>query len=47
MVIQLINKFCTCYGTEGSLLSSQQPATGLCPKPEESSPHPPTLFQIH
>jgi hypothetical protein len=29
---------------ESSLPSSQQPATGPCPEPDESSPHLPTLF---
>jgi len=29
---------------EGSLLSWWEPATGPYPKPEESSPHLPTLF---
>jgi len=29
---------------EGSLLYSQEPATGLYPKPDEYSPHLPTLF---
>jgi hypothetical protein len=27
---------------KGSLLCSQQPTTGLYPKPDESSPHPPS-----
>jgi hypothetical protein len=29
---------------EGSLPCSQQPATGLYPKPDASIPHVPTLF---
>jgi hypothetical protein len=29
---------------EGSLPCSQQPATGPYTKPDESDPHPPTLF---
>jgi hypothetical protein len=29
---------------EGSLPFSQEPATGSCPHPEESSPNPDTLF---
>jgi hypothetical protein len=29
---------------EGSLLCSQQPATVPYPEPDESSPHPPTIF---
>jgi hypothetical protein len=29
---------------EGSLPSSQEPATDPYPEPVESSPHPPTLF---
>jgi hypothetical protein len=28
----------------GSMSSSQDPATGPYPEPDESSPHPPTLF---
>jgi len=33
---------------EGSLLCSQQPATGPYPKPDAFSPHLPTLFpKIH
>jgi hypothetical protein len=32
---------------ECSLLCSQEPATGPCPKPAESSPHPHTLFPIY
>jgi hypothetical protein len=30
--------------SEGSLPYSQEPATGPCPEPDASSPHPPTLF---
>jgi len=30
--------------SEGSLPHSQQPATCLYPKPDQSSPHPPTVF---
>jgi len=35
--------------SKGSLPFSQQPATGPCPEPDESSPHRPTLFlcKIH
>jgi hypothetical protein len=34
--------------TEGSLPYSQEPATGPCHEPNESSPHPPTdFFKIH
>jgi hypothetical protein len=29
---------------EGSLLCSQEPATGPHPESDESSPHPPTFF---
>jgi hypothetical protein len=29
---------------KGSLLYSQDPATGPCPEPGEASPHLPTLF---
>jgi hypothetical protein len=29
---------------EGLLSYSQEPATGPCPEPDESSPHLPTLF---
>jgi hypothetical protein len=29
---------------EGLSPCSQQPATGTYPEPDESSPHPPTLF---
>jgi len=29
---------------EGSLQCSQQPTTGPCSEPDESSPDPPTLF---
>jgi len=29
---------------EGSLLCSQEPATGHYPEPDESSPHPQILF---
>jgi hypothetical protein len=33
---------------EGSLPCSQDPATGVKPEPDESSPHLPTLFsKIH
>jgi hypothetical protein len=27
-----------------SVPCSQEPATGPCPEPDESTPHPPTLF---
>jgi len=32
---------------EISLLNSQDPDTGPCSKPDESSPCPPILFKIH
>jgi hypothetical protein len=31
---------------KGSLLYSQDPATGLYPQPDTSSPHLPTLFRL-
>jgi hypothetical protein len=37
-------KFLAFYGTEGSLLCSQDPAIGPYPESDESSPYPPTLF---
>jgi hypothetical protein len=30
--------------TEGSLPSSQESSIGYCPKPDEPSPHNPTIF---
>jgi hypothetical protein len=34
----------TFYGPEGLLPCSQEPASGPCPKPDETTPHLPTLF---
>jgi hypothetical protein len=48
IVTQLIKKFSAFLETEGSLPCSQQPATGPCPVPDESSPHfPPYFRKIH
>jgi hypothetical protein len=43
-VIQPVKKSPAFMETEGSSPRSQQPATGPYPEPDESSPHPPTLF---
>jgi len=43
-VTQLVKKFPTFYGTDGSLLCSQEPTAGPHPEPDESSSQLPTLF---
>jgi hypothetical protein len=49
VVAQLVKKFHTFYGPKGSLPCSQEPATSIYPKPDESSQHPQIvfLFKIH
>jgi hypothetical protein len=43
---QVIPRFFMAH--KGLLLCSQEPLTGPCPKPDESSPHlPPYPFKIH
>jgi hypothetical protein len=42
-VTQLVKPF---MEPEGSLPCSQQPATGPCPEPDDSSPHPPYCILI-
>jgi hypothetical protein len=44
IVAHLVKKFHVFNGTEISLSCSQQPASGLCPKPYECSPFRPTLI---
>jgi hypothetical protein len=46
IVTQRIKKFLASMETEGSLLSSQKPATGPYLKPIQSSPHTPYYFKI-
>ena len=47
---QLFMRFPAFYGTQGSVLYSQEPATGSCPQPGQSGPCPPTpphFLKIH
>jgi hypothetical protein len=45
---QLVKKFPTFYGTQGSLPHSQEPATCPYPEPDQFSPCPPSYFlKIH
>jgi hypothetical protein len=44
IIIQLVSKLPTLYGTHGSLPCSQDPATGRCSGPDESSPKFHTVF---
>jgi hypothetical protein len=44
MVTQLVKKFPALMEPQGFLHCSQDPANGPCPEPDESSPHPQTLF---
>jgi hypothetical protein len=37
---QTLKKFPAFYGTQNVITALQQPTTGPCPKPDESSPHP-------
>jgi hypothetical protein len=40
IVAHLVKKFSTLVEPEGSISCAQQPATGPCADPAESSPHP-------
>jgi hypothetical protein len=45
VVSPLRKRFATFYGTyRFSAVYSQEPATDPCPQPDDSNPHPPTLF---
>jgi hypothetical protein len=44
---ELIKKFCAHKEPEGSVLYSQELATGLCSEPIESIPHPHIFYETH
>jgi hypothetical protein len=47
LYLLIVNKFLDFIESENLLPSSQQPTTGPCHEPDESSSHPPELFKIH